>query len=123
MPEQKPKRSKLKVLLTCTVVLVLLLVVAFFVVTSAAFVKSFVLPKVSKAVGAEITVDDVSISAFSQVKLDKLKVQAAGQEPIVEAKEVLVRYSLTDIIGGNINVSQVSVVEPIIKIVKKADGT
>ena len=56
---------------------------------------------------------DASISPFSSVTLTKLKVQAAGQVPIVEADQVVARYSLMDIIKGNIHVDEVTLrVEP-----------
>src|SRR5262249_33974121 len=60
-------------------VLFLLLVVLYFVATSSAFFKGVVLPKVSKALNADVTVSDASISPFSQVVLRDLKVQTPGQ--------------------------------------------
>jgi len=61
-----------------------------------------ILPRVSKALNANITVSDASISPFHQVVLHNLKVQTTGTEPLVSAPEVRLRYSLMQIIGGNI---------------------
>ncbi|MDB6026678.1 MAG: hypothetical protein JWM68_2901, partial [Verrucomicrobiales bacterium] len=119
----KKRRSIGKKLGIVAGVLVLLLVVVYFVGTSAAFLKGFILPKVSSSLGADVTVADASISPFSSVKLHKLKVQTKGQEPILEAEEVIARYSLMDIIGGKINVDEATLVSPVIKIVQNADGT
>ena len=49
--------------------LLLLLIVLYFVATSAAFLKAVILPRVGQALNAEVTVDDASISPFSQVVL------------------------------------------------------
>ena len=55
----------------------------------------------------QVTVSDASISPFSQVVLHNLKVQPTGAEPLVTAAEVRLRYSLMDIIRGNIHVDEV----------------
>jgi uncharacterized protein involved in outer membrane biogenesis len=103
--------------------LVILLLATYFVATSAAFLKGVILPKVGKAVNAEITVSDASISPFSQVVLKNLKVQTTGSEPLVSATEVRLRYSLTAMLGGNIQVEEVALVTPTIVLETQADGS
>src|SRR5262245_9831469 len=96
----------------------------YFVATSAFFLKNFILPKVSKALNAQITVADAGIHPFSGVALKNLKVRTgAFEEPLLTAAEVSVRYSLWQIIGGNIQVNQIRLVAPEISIVEYADGT
>src|SRR5262249_1313831 len=102
-------------------VLVVLLVVLYFVATSGASFKGVFLPKVSKALNAEVTVSDASISPFSQVVLRNLKVQTAGANPVVTAQEVRARYSLVDIIGGKMNVKEVALISPTVEIVTQPD--
>lgn len=104
-------------------VLVVLVIVAYFVATSSAFFKGVILPKVSQALNATVTVSDASISPFSQVVLRDLKVQTTGSEPLVSAPEVRLRYSLMDIIGGHINVDEVSLSSPTVVLVQNPDGT
>ena len=103
--------------------LLLLLVVAYFVVTSSAFFKGVILPRASKALGAEISVADASISPFSQVKLRQLTVKTTGAEPLMQAEEVRLRYSLRSILGGTIKVDEVTITSPVINVVENADGT
>src|SRR5213596_920019 len=100
-----------------------LLVVFYFIATSAAFLKSVVLPRVSKALNAEITVGDASLSPFSQVVLRQLTVKTTGAEPLLQANEVRLRYSLRSIIGGHIKVDEVTLDSPAIQIAQNADGT
>ena len=59
---------------------VVLAVVAYFVATSSAFFKAVVLPKVSAALHADVSVSDASISPFSKVELLDLKVTPAERE-------------------------------------------
>ena len=101
-------------------VLVVLLVVVYFVATSAFFLKSVILPKVGKSMNATVTVADASISPFSQVILRDLKVTTTA--PLVEAREVRLRYALMDIIKGNINVHELTLDSPVVTIVKDAEG-
>lgn len=121
----EPKRSGGlgKKLVVVAVLLAVLLVVVFFVATSSAFVKGFVLPKVGAAVGAKVEAESVALSPFSKIELAKVKVQTTGAEPLVSADQVVVRYSLFDILKGNIQVQELSVVAPVVNVVQEADGT
>src|SRR5690349_8855460 len=101
----------------------LLLIVAYFVGTSEWALKSVILPKVSTAANARVTVEGASISPFSSVTLRGLKVETKGTDPLVTAQEVRARYSLMDIIKGNINVSEVALESPVVNLVTFADGT
>lgn len=119
-----PKKSGLlKKLGLAAVALLALLVVAYFVVTSAMFQKGVVLPRVAKAIGADLTVEDTSISPFSGVLLQGVKLQVPGGEPIFTAKEIRARYSLMDIIGGTIAVEEAAVSGATINVVQHPDGT
>src|SRR5207247_1173988 len=104
-------------------ILLILLVAVYFVATSAFFLKSVLLPKVSAALNAQITVSDASISPFSQVLLRDLKVQTTGTEPLVTAQEIRARYKLWDILHGHINVAEVTLSSPAVTIVQNSDGT
>ncbi|HTG43571.1 MAG TPA: hypothetical protein VK633_03460, partial [Verrucomicrobiae bacterium] len=104
-------------------VLVLLLVAAFFVVTSSAFVKAVILPKVGNALNAKVTVGDLSLSPFSQVDIRQLRVETSGSEPLLTADQARVRYSLLDIIKGNIKVDEITLIAPVINIVQEPDGS
>ncbi|HMJ88550.1 MAG TPA: AsmA family protein [Candidatus Acidoferrum sp.] len=99
------------------------LILIYFVGTSEWALKSVILPKVSKAANAEVMVDGASISPFSSVTLSGLKVVTKGADPLVTAKKVRLRYSLMDIIKGNINVSEVTLESPTVNLVTFADGT
>ena len=121
---QPGKRSSwLRKLLFAFGGLLVLLVVAYFVVTSSPFFKGVLLPRVSHAVGGEVTVADASISPFSQVTLRLLKVQTTGTEPLLQAEEVRLRYGLFAILSGTLKVNEVTIVSPVVQIVKNADGT
>jgi hypothetical protein len=120
-----PKRrgSLLRKLGIACGVLLALLVVTYFVVTSGAFFKGVILPKVGAAMNSEVTVAEASLSPFSQVILQDLKVQPKGAEPLFTAKEVRLRYSLMSILGGTIAVQEVFVDSPAVTLVQNADGT
>jgi hypothetical protein len=98
------------------------LIVLYFVGTSTAFLKSFILPRVGSAMNATITVEDANLSPFSSVALTGLKVVTTGSEPLLTAKEVRTGYSLTAMLGGNIKVNEVSLVSPVVNIAEGPDG-
>ncbi len=99
------------------------LVVLYFFLTSSMFMKSFVLPKVSDAIGATVAVDDLSLHPFSGLELTKIKVTPNGAALLATIDRVRVRYSLTAILGGTIDVSEVLLENPVITLEQKADGS
>ena len=117
-PRRWPRR-----LAIAAAAIILLLAAGYFVLTSAAFLKGFILPRVSSALNAQVTIADATINPFSAVTLRELKVQTSGPEPIVTAREVRVRYSLSDILGGRIKVTEFVLSSPTVTIVRMADGT
>ena len=106
----KKRRGWLRILTGAAVVLLVLTVAAYFVVTSSAFLKSAILPRVSQAIGAEVTVSDAAIHPFSEIDLWNLKVQSKDQAPLVTAPEIRVRYHLWDILHGNLRVDEIALV-------------
>ncbi len=114
-----PRKKKLLIL---AAVLIGLPMILYFFLTSAYFIKSFVLPKAGQTLNAIITVDDLSVSPFSAVSLRGLKVTTTG-EPLLTADSASVRYSLMNIIGGKLNVSELKVQSPKVSIVQNADGS
>lgn len=120
----RPRRRRWpKVLFGFLGILVILLVAVYFIGTSEAFLKKFVLPRVSKSINADVTVESASLSPFSKVVLRGLKVQTTGSEPLVSAQEIRARYSLPQIIGGNIKVEEAVLVAAVVQVVKSPDGT
>lgn len=122
-PAPRKRRGWLRAIAWVFGILIVLLVVVYFVATSGAFFKGVILPRVGKAMNAQVTVSDASISPFSQVVLRNLKVQTTGTEPLVTAAEVRLRYSLMDIIRGNIHVDEVTLASPTVVLVENPDGS
>lgn len=103
-------------------VLAVLLVVAWFVLTSGAFFKGFILPRVGAAMNAEVTVAEVAISPFSQLRLTDFKVQPRGAETLFTAREIRLRYSLWSILGGRLSVQEIFVDTPAVTITQTEAG-
>ncbi len=99
-----------------------LLVALYFVLTSGAFLKGFVLPRVGRAIHADLTVGEVSLSPFSQLDLRQLKVTTTGSTPLLQADEVMVRYQLFALLTGKIAVNEIRVVGPQVNLIQQADG-
>src|ERR1019366_10289428 len=90
--KSKKRRRWPRILAWSAGVLVVLAVAAYLVATSSAFIRGVVLPRVSAAIHAEVTVTDISVHPFSGILVRGLKVQAKGQEPVITAPEIRVRY-------------------------------
>jgi hypothetical protein len=104
-------------------VILIPLIIGYFVATSDAFIKKVILPRVSKAMDAQITVADTSIHPFSSAVLHGVKVQTTGSEPLATVQEARVHYSLWSILGGNIKVSDMTLVSPVLQVITNPDGT
>ncbi len=103
--------------------LVILLVIGYFIGTSGWFVKSAVLPRVGKAFNANIKADDISISPFSQVVVKNLSLTTLDNKPIVTVGSFTTRYSLINILRGNIDIKEITIGSPVINLELYEDGT
>jgi hypothetical protein len=119
----KKRRRLLKAMTWLFVILILLFGGVYFAGTSSAFLKSVILPRVSKSMNADITVTDASIHPFKEVVLHNLVVKTTGDQPLVKVPEVHAKYSLMDIIGGKIHVELAELNSPTIVLIQNADGT
>ena len=122
-PMPRKKRRWLRRLILVFGVFVVLLVALYFVATSNAFFNEVILPRVSKSIGADVTVSKSSLHPFSSVELRDVKVQSRGQEPLITAQEVRARYSLIDIVRGKIDITEATINSPTINVVENSDGT
>ena len=107
-----PKRKWPRVIGWIFAGFIALLVVLYFVGTSTWCLQKVILPQVSKSLHADVTVSDAAIHPFREVTLRGLKVQAKGQQPVVTAPEVRLRYHLLQIIGGNLHVDEITLALP-----------
>src|SRR4030095_5003319 len=104
-------------------VMLLLLIVAYFVATSTVFLKGIILPRVSRSLNGELTVADASISPFSKIVLRQIKLHTPGAEPLFSAQELQIRCGLFSILGGKINIQELTLTAPTLQIVENPDGT
>src|SRR5678816_2187197 len=90
-PSPRKRGAWLRVLLSVVAVIVVLLVVVYFVATSSSFVQHQILPRVSKAINADVTVSSAEVHPFSRVVLHDLKVQpqkhSTNEPPLLTAPE------------------------------------
>lgn len=100
-----------------------LAVILYFVGTSSWFIRSMVLPRVGRAMHADLTASEIVFSPFSQLTVKGLKLQPSGGVPLLQAPEVRIRYSLWSLWRGTVAVSEISLVSPSIDVVQKIDGT
>ena len=116
------KRKLLKVLLLVVVLLIVLVVSIGVTVTRPFFIKGVVLPRVASATGIPIELESMAFSPFSEVELRGVRVGAPDQ-PLLTAKTMRCRYSLSRIIRGDLRVEEVLLEGAKITIVQNADGS
>lgn len=123
--EKQPSRLRIAIRIAAWVagVLAIMMVVAYFVVSSSTFIKGVILPRVSAAIHADVTVTDISVHPFSKITVRGLKVQAKGQEPVITAPEFRASYSLWSILRGNLRVYEVALVSPTVNLIENPDGS
>ncbi|MGC8991286.1 MAG: hypothetical protein ACP5MD_14315, partial [Verrucomicrobiia bacterium] len=59
-------------------VVIVVLLALYFVLSSSAFLKAVVVPRVGKALNAKVTADKVSLSPFSKLVIENVKVETTG---------------------------------------------
>jgi hypothetical protein len=119
-PARRRWRRKL---LWVAIVLVALLVAAFLVVSSGAFLKGVVLPRVGRALNANLAAEQITFRPFSELELRDVKLTPVGAEPVFTAGLVRARYHLLALLGGRIAVDELTVESPVVNVIENADGT
>lgn len=122
-PGPRKRVSWWRIVAWCGGLLLVLLVTLFFVATSSSFLQSRILPRVSEAIHANVTVSSAEIHPFSEIILHDLKVQQTNQPALLTAHLVRVRYHLWDVLGGKIRVDEADLDSPTIQIVENPDGS
>jgi uncharacterized protein involved in outer membrane biogenesis len=117
------RRGWLRKLVWLAGILVVLLVAVFFGISSGAFVKGVLLPRVGNALNADLAVGDAAFSPFSRLELRDVKLTPKGREPLFTANVVRARYGLLSILGGRIAVDEITLESPTITVIENADGT
>lgn len=117
------RRKKLLLLLVALplVIAVILLAVGFFLISDTGF-RMFVLPRVAKSLGVEITASHVEWKPLSSIRLDDLRVGPESQ-PILRAKQLTARYDGREAWKGNYVIETLSVDSASIHIKQQADGS
>ena len=102
--------------------LVVLLLLSYFVLSNGWFLKTVVLPRVAAATGTQLSVASISLRPFSRLHLKQLRVETTGEQPLLRAEEVTVRYHLLRLLRGQIAVPEITLVRPELQVVVTADG-
>ena len=105
------------------VVLSVLLLVAYFTVTSSAFLKRFVLPRLGTSLHAELTADSIRLSPFTKLELTGFKLTPQGEETLLTGGRLRARYSLIAFLQGRTEVDELLLDAAIIPRVEKPDGS
>ncbi len=111
-----PRRSRWPLILGG---LFLLLVILYFVISSGPFVRAVVLPMAEKKLQSELTVEDISFSPFSSLRLRGVKIVPKGAAPLLTVGELRIRYGLISILTGKIRVDEVLVDSPNLTVVQQ----
>lgn len=105
------------------VLVVLLLVLAKFLITSEQ-VRNTVLPMAKEALQRDVALGDIEISLFSGIVLHDLTVMdKEGTSTFVEAGTVVLRYRFWPLLKLKVVVDEVRLEQPVVRIVRKADGS
>lgn len=119
----RKRRSWLRVPVTIFGFIVIALGAFYIIISSPGFLKNHILPRISKDIGATVTVSSGEIHPFSRVVLRDLKIQSTNQATLLTAHEVRFKCNLLDILSGNFRIDEAVLVSPVFQLVQNPDGT
>ena len=118
-------RRTLRIAGIAAIVLILLVVLAWWYGTSNAFFQRFVLPRISQKLGARVEVGHAQIRPLRSVVLSEIRMrsgQAGEDRPILEAREIRVRYHLFRLLRGQVDLDELTVESPQVHLTVDAEG-
>jgi len=106
------------------VVLALLgcVMLAYFTVTSSLFFRIVVLPRVSDKLDADVTVSHARVSPFRQLVLTDLVIKPRGQDALLSAEAVRVRYSVLALLRKQLVIDELALTGPTLTVVRDKQG-
>lgn len=102
--------------------LVILLLLSYLVLSNSWVLKTFVLPRIAAATGTQLSVADISLRPFSRLQLRQVRVETTGEQPLLRADEITVRYHLLRLLRGQVAVPEITLLRPELHVVVTADG-
>jgi hypothetical protein len=99
------------------------LVALYFTVSSSAFVRGVLLPRMGKGYNAEITAQEAVLRPFSSLTLRGLNVRSAGTEPVLQADELHARFRLGDLLANRNRLEELTLVNPVFHVLEQPDGS
>lgn len=96
-------------------------VLLYFILTSQFFIKSQILPRVSKAIGAPLTAEQISFSPFSKIEMHNLEI-GSGESQLLNAKTIRCGYALMPFFRGELIINEFIIDGVKIQVVQDASG-
>lgn len=91
---------------------------------SPEMVKRTVLPKISAQIERQVTLGDVEVSIFRGIRLRDLAIQEKdGSGPFLQAAAIRLSYRFWPLLAGRVEVDEVLLEAPVVKIIRYADGS
>lgn len=100
-----------------------LAVVAHFVITPER-VRARVIPMAENALNRKVNLKNIKISIFSGITLTGFSIaEADGKTPFVSADAAVLKYRLMPLLHGKIEVDEIGLFRPKVRVVRNPDGT
>jgi len=115
---QGRKKFKIAVISACAVIILLGFI--YFFLTSSFFIKAVILPKVSKAINAEVYATHVTVHPFSEVVISGLKISGANST-LLQAGGLKIKYNLLKILRGVVAIDEIELTTPVFDLQINAD--
>ncbi|MFW5996480.1 MAG: AsmA family protein [Lentisphaeria bacterium] len=119
---KKRRRHIIKYFLISLAALAVILLIVGIVVTRPFFVKRVVIPRIENATGLTIDIEKLSISPFSRIELENLRV-SSPQGPLIENGTVEIEYEFWKLLDKQIAVSKIVLHNGDITMTQNADGS
>lgn len=110
--------------LAVVLALVALAAILVKILISPEMVKKTVLPKISDRIERQVTLGDAEVSIFSGIRLKDLVIQEKdGSGPFLKAGAIRLNYRFWPLLAGRVEVNEVLLESPLVKIVRYPDGS
>ena len=105
------------------VVVIVLVIVGFFA-SLPEIVRQVVIRQVPKAIGRQITIEDIDLNLFTgSLAIKKLRLsERTGPQAFVEFERLEARMALLSLVRKNIHLRDLRLVAPVVRVVRGADG-
>lgn len=119
--DSRPTSRVRRILVTALVSVVFVLALGY-TLTRSAVLKRLVVPRIEKATGLLVDIDQIYVNPFGLIRVDGISALTPDRAPLFTAQAVTVKFSLAKLLSKSYSVASIEIEHPVLTLTREGSG-